>query len=637
MVEKGYYFENITMKSDVNIFGDGNDGTWLRGTGPGNVVTAINVDNAQIDGFMIYHAIDSTKAGVYISGGSVTVSNNWIRNNINGIRIVNGASSIIRNNKIQYNGDSNNSTTDYGLLCLSSTPLITNNLISDNPETGIYMAWAGSAGARIINNTIVGNGYDGIWCYQEANVVIKNNIIVDNGTGISAIYDARPIISYNDVWGNNWGNYDSQTGGLAAPGPGDISEGPLFDPVYTDYYLSEDSPCVDAGDPDPVYLDIDGTRNDMGWHGGPDGRAANRYGIMSGFIFTTIGKVPVSEVTTSGASMGLANVSTATANDLHIPKYVDSPFGGNLWLHGLFGPEDDTVRYYQILVAKWTGAIAPSIKLAVPLTDSLTKTYYTILSDGTVKAQRYTCGPYNYWGKEGIYLRTYDDYWAHPDLKMIWRTGGWANGKYKLFYKAYKSNGDPVSLPYNTQNTMTIIVNNSNVEAEILAVKKNTGEVVQECGMIDVDSADENIQFVVKARHPQGYLRQFTLHALYGTNKDGGDVLHEVYAGNPAATPPMWYGETSKTYHSISAMNTGMLDPWETCAYQFRLNVYARTTNGYNYIKWRQFNDHYYINVGSCAWCGGADINHDGIVNVVDFSRLAERWLDNTCGPCLGN
>ena len=276
----------------------------------------------------------------------------------------------------------------------------------------------------------------------------------------------------------------------------------------------------------------------------------------------------------------------------------------------------------------------PPISSAVPLTDSLTKTYYTILSDGTVKAQRYTCGPYNNFSKEGIYLRTFDDYWTHPDLKMIWRTSGWANGKYRLFYKAYTSGGTEVILPYNTQNNFTIIVNNTNVQVEILAVKKDTGEVVQECGIIDVNSSIENIEFVVKAYHPDGYLRQYTLHALYGSNKDGGDVLHEQYVGMHDGSPPIWHGELSKSYHSSAAYGAGMLDAWETCAYQFRLNAYARTTNGYNHIKWRQWNEHLYINVGDCAWCGGADMNRDGTVDVGDFVRVAQRWLDKTCSPC---
>ncbi len=35
--------------------------------------------------------------------------------------------------------------------------------------------------------------------------------------------------------------------------------------------LAPGSPAIDAGDPDPAYNDLDGTRNDMGYTGGPFG------------------------------------------------------------------------------------------------------------------------------------------------------------------------------------------------------------------------------------------------------------------------------------------------------------------------------------------------------------------------------
>ena len=48
------------------------------------------------------------------------------------------------------------------------------------------------------------------------------------------------------------------------PGEGNITADPLFvDPAKGDYRLSEQSPCIDAGDPKSP-LDPDGTRADMG-------------------------------------------------------------------------------------------------------------------------------------------------------------------------------------------------------------------------------------------------------------------------------------------------------------------------------------------------------------------------------------
>ena len=50
--------------------------------------------------------------------------------------------------------------------------------------------------------------------------------------------------------------------------------------LNTDYSLASDSPCIDAGPPDPQYNDRDGSRNDIGMFGGhnfiPDGRTTNK-------------------------------------------------------------------------------------------------------------------------------------------------------------------------------------------------------------------------------------------------------------------------------------------------------------------------------------------------------------------------
>jgi hypothetical protein len=56
------------------------------------------------------------------------------------------------------------------------------------------------------------------------------------------------------------------------PGNNNINKDPIFmDPDNYDYHLHSASPCIDAGDPDDIYLDVDGSINDMGAYGGPNG------------------------------------------------------------------------------------------------------------------------------------------------------------------------------------------------------------------------------------------------------------------------------------------------------------------------------------------------------------------------------
>lgn len=56
-------------------------------------------------------------------------------------------------------------------------------------------------------------------------------------------------------------------------GIGLINTDPLFiDILNQNFRLSSNSPCLNTGDPDPKYNDVDGSRNDMGAYGGPNGK-----------------------------------------------------------------------------------------------------------------------------------------------------------------------------------------------------------------------------------------------------------------------------------------------------------------------------------------------------------------------------
>lgn len=126
---------------------------------------------------------------------------------------------------------------------------------------GIYCR---NCGPRIENNTIyLTTGYGIRTSLADSlDLHIRNNIIAGttDGPGILAEGSYVPGLFYNDVWNNAGGNYQ----GLE-PGQFDIHEDPLFvDPERGDFRLTEESPCIDAGDPDPQYNDPDGSRNDIG-------------------------------------------------------------------------------------------------------------------------------------------------------------------------------------------------------------------------------------------------------------------------------------------------------------------------------------------------------------------------------------
>jgi len=78
---------------------------------------------------------------------------------------------------------------------------------------------------------------------------------------------------------------------------GEIHSAPAFDLSQPGLYLlSASSPCVDAGDPAPIYNDIDGSRNDIGATGGPCGSATPPGSIVSGFVWTSVGTIATADI-----------------------------------------------------------------------------------------------------------------------------------------------------------------------------------------------------------------------------------------------------------------------------------------------------------------------------------------------------
>ncbi len=636
-VDPGTYTEDLTLRSDVSVAGAGFKTTTLRGTATKSVVTAIDVTNAQFQGFTIARSGPaSSHSGVDIRGGNVLFSNNRITGNQNGVQILSGSSSIFRNNLVEKNGSSSSGFLTYGIIVLHATPLIANNVVVSNTGPGLYVGWPDSSGAQIVNNTVVANADAGIWCYGGANAVLKNNIFVGNNSGISASHGSIPRISFNDVWNNIWLNYDSQSSGVAAPGLGDISSDPQFNPLSSPpFALLDASPCINAGDPAPIYNDGDGSRNDQGAFGGPTGFLPGLISpVTSGFLFNNVGKIPASEITRSGVSIGLANVSSAVSSALGIYAYKDAPFGGSLWLHGLFGSSDTLVRYYRVYAAKWTGASAPALADFQPLSVPLSKIRYIVNPDGTVTTSLESVGP----DANGLYLRTDrpdSGYWAHPDLKLIWNTRGVEDGRYDLICKGYwlfLGNPIEVTLPPNELSRITVTVNNQPVTAQINSVRDRYGNVIAECGLIPLLTEQENLQFQLTAFHPGGYLRDYTLDVLYGRNRYGGVITSDQYVGGHAATPPYWTGVSGVVSNSAPAHVSGALHPWTTCSYQFRLRAWARTTDGFNHLYGQTFDDHYFLSLGSIfpSACV-ADLDGDGDVDGQDLAIFGSQFGRTNC------
>jgi len=146
--------------------------------------------------------------------------------------------------------------------------LISGNIAMDEGRGGgIYLR---NSLAVLDQVTLTGNrtpnGDDAaIYGGGECSLTLMNSLGFNNGTPSIRVMDrnARLEVDFSDIEGGINGIVE---GGEADINYGDnnIDADPLFvDPDNGDYHLTENSPCIDAGDPDSP-LDPDGTRADMG-------------------------------------------------------------------------------------------------------------------------------------------------------------------------------------------------------------------------------------------------------------------------------------------------------------------------------------------------------------------------------------
>jgi parallel beta-helix repeat protein len=168
-VRAGSYGENVLLRKDITLIGEGAGNTIVDGTAANlPVIRCVSTAAAEIMGF---HIQNGTGAGIQCDQATVSIQQNIISNTREGDGIEAGSGSSLT---------------------------IANNVIYSNGQAGI--AIEEGASATIVNNTVVSNALDGIWSFTGSGLVITNNIIASNGNyGIACTQTPTPQLSYNDV------------------------------------------------------------------------------------------------------------------------------------------------------------------------------------------------------------------------------------------------------------------------------------------------------------------------------------------------------------------------------------------------------------------------------------------------------
>jgi hypothetical protein len=241
-IAAGVYNEDFDIKDRVSMIGAGADKCSISST--------LSVPNdCIIKGFKFPNSLSCQK-------GSPIITENIIRGGNYAINLASDSSSpVITKNFIS---QCNIGVITTGFLC---HPVIKNNIIIA-AQVGITIIYEGSA--AIINNIIdvPGSPQDNIQLVTDSSCIVENNILL----GEMAFNTSTSIlagINYNDILiTNNIGTVYPAT---------NMSVDPQFTNEYLqDYHLLPNSQCKKAGDPDPAYNNVDGTRNDIGAYGGPD-------------------------------------------------------------------------------------------------------------------------------------------------------------------------------------------------------------------------------------------------------------------------------------------------------------------------------------------------------------------------------
>ena len=205
----------------------------------------VEMNDGTLKGFSIIDGVGAVKDN---GGGIYAVGNATIRN------------CYVGQNKTGNHGG--------GVFLKDKASLFNSILYSNHSDASNHNLFISNATGQVINNTFVlTDGVEGnnVTAYNlKSGFVFLNNIMLYGTTfalDTTITSHSSVIIDY------------SRMVSVSISGPNLIMDDPkLIDLTPSAFYLAKDSPCIHAGHPDEKYNNLDGSRNTMGFTGGPNAK-----------------------------------------------------------------------------------------------------------------------------------------------------------------------------------------------------------------------------------------------------------------------------------------------------------------------------------------------------------------------------
>jgi len=206
-----------------------------------------------------------------------------------------------------------------------------------------------------------------IYIYRSEVTEITNNIFHSTAGIYKDNDDSSPYLAYNLFYNT----YGSITTGPVEIGPGNlIEQDPMFvnDSFYHnlnwDAHLQHGSPAIDAGDPN--VLDVNGSRSDIGFYGGPSGESYKYPDlppkpVVPDTIVFNLSEAKVKLAWQKNIESDLAgyNIHRGLTEDFIPKNYNKIAFTDTSYFEYILADSENKSFYYKVKAVDQTGNLSP--------------------------------------------------------------------------------------------------------------------------------------------------------------------------------------------------------------------------------------------------------------------------------------